>query len=278
MDLNLDLLAQETIDLSKNMKEGHPRQFDGHQLDLLDFEYQEESPEIPAIVDKYYREPEGPGLAFRIEKGIQTFCIRAALVDQIEYLPRDLEQGDRRLFQALRIDELKQLRDVYTFETDTLELAEVILDQFCNRRFPYQEQDLFNLSDPGFSWWLEEKPGSLQIIFQSPGINSRYESLGPLGDGAIAAKRFKTIFSYLAEKDVLQEYVSTQRSITIKHGIKIPKCFALLRELIVEGKDVVQLLQFNEQFEHSRDARTVQLYLKEFSLLRQFWLEIVDRL
>lgn len=273
MDLNLDILAQETIDLSQNLAEEFPRQFDGIQLDLLDIE-SENNKEL----DKNYYEPQGPGLAFRIEKGSQTFCIRAALVDKIEYLPEDLEQGDRRLYQALRIDELKQLRDVYTFETESIEMAEVIIDQFCNRRFPYHEEDLFNISDPGFSWWLDERPGSFQIIFQSPGMNGRYQTLGPLGDSVIASRRFNTLFQGLVEKDILEEYVSSSRLISLRHGGIKPKVFTQVLSLIKEGKDISDSLELSESFKQSRDFRTILLFLKEFSYLRQFWLSIEDHL
>lgn len=271
MDLNLDQLAQETIHLSKNFKAEFDRQFDGHQLDLLD--------DTEAVSDDHlYHEPEGPGLAFRIEKGGQTFCIRAALVDKIEYLPKDLEHGDRRLFKALRIDEIQQLRDVYTFETETLEMAEVIMDQFCNRRFPYHEEDLFNISDPGFSWWLQEGPGSLQISFQSPGVGRRFSSIGPLGDSLIAFKRFQTLFHYLQEQGQGGEFIATARGISMNSGRHKSELFDLLRGLIVEGRDVLPHLKFDSQFQGTKEYKTIILYLRELSFLRQFWLEIVDRL
>jgi hypothetical protein len=277
MDLNLDILAQETIDLSKTLDEKFPRQFDGLQLDLLDLDHHEQE-EGELIDEREYHEPQGPGLAFRIEKGAQTFCIRAALVDQIEYLPNDLEQGDRRLYQALRIDELKQLRDVYTFETETIELAEVIIDQFCNRRFPYHEEDLFNISDPGFSWWLDEKPGAFQIIFQSPGMNGRYQTLGPLGDSTIAARRFQTVFQNLAERETLEEMVATNRLISLKHGANKHDGYTQLLRLIKEGLDISSHLKFNESFKETREHKTILFFLKEFSYLRQFWLSIEERL
>lgn len=284
MDYNFDTLAQETIDLTKQFDDKFPRKFDGVQLDWLseneiELEIIDEHHEVASFKENQeYLEPQGPGLAFRIEKGTQTFCIRAALIDKIEYLARDLEQGDRRLYQSLRIEDLKQLREVYTFETETLELAEVIIDQFCNRRFPYQEQGLFNLSDPGFSWWFEEKLGSFQITFQSPGLNNRYHSLGPLGDTMIATKRFNAIFKNLAEFNSFEEIVATPRSISIRHGQKIPEAFNLLKDLLMEGREIADILKFEKSFQDSRDFKTSLFYLKELAYLRQFWLSIEERL
>ena len=43
---------------------------------------------------------------------------------------------------------------VHWFECESYSQAQIIVDQMMNRRFPYEDEAICNISDPGATWWL----------------------------------------------------------------------------------------------------------------------------
>lgn len=278
--LNFDLnsLAQETLELTRNLRS--KENFDGEE-DAFDFSFQEMEFDFEGNEEEVEAEPEvedipdTPGVLFYLEKGISTFCIRGIVSDDLSWDYDALKRNDPQLITALRLKDDWEIDQIGFFPTLNMELAETICDVMVNRRFPKQEAVLCNLSDPGFSWWMEVGEKSLNIFFQSHGIerDSSLIQLGPLGDPFVSFKRFSRCQGILKNLFPLNEFSATEKSFTLS-TTTANLDFLDFQKIFVNGvfefEDIIQGVGGEEQ--------TFFLYLRELANLRSFWLVIQDLL
>lgn len=271
MTLDLNSLAQETLELSENIRANMGKEFlDAHQgeflfedRDTFDFSEEEDEPvQAPT---------EGPGLFYKLEKGISTFCIRGVVSEDLAWDWEALEKGDTELSQKLKLsEEAAEEETVGFFPCDDLAVAETIYDQMINRRFPRQEAILCNLSDPGFSWWMDKDSHGIRVYFQSHGIerDSSLIQLGPLGDPLIAARRLSRSLGYLKNLFPVNEFSATDKSFMVSTTSSGQEPIKEFFDLFEKGED--SLLS---QDLIKKDP-TFSLYLRELAALRRFWLEV----
>lgn len=278
--LNFDLnsLAHETLELTKNLRGQHS--FDGeNDEDAFDFTFHEnfseeieEEVEVAPPIDEV---PESCGVLYYLEKGISTFCVRGIVSDDLSWDQEALKRNDPQLIKGLRLKEDWSMEDIGFFPTQNMELAETVCDQMVNRRFPRNEAVLCNLSDPGFSWWMQINNSSLDIFFQSHGIerDSSLIQLGPLGDPLISFKRFSRSQGILKNLFSINEFSSTEKAFSLSTS-KPNEFFEMFQRVFTEGafefEDILQELIGEEQ--------VFFLFLREIASLRAFWLAIESRL
>lgn len=326
MDLNT--LAQETLELSENIrreflknKQNGQRdlfsfdEFDGNEIDHLlerefkEIELEQEQRQSEASLEALeelqeevqeetnqdafdfsvpvYEEPaqeggqeieedefalQGPGLIYRLDKGISTFCLRGLASEDLTWDIEAIERQDVDVMRSLKISEEMQLEEVKFFETDDYAMAETIADQMINRRFPRQESMLCNLSDPGFSWWMDEAHGKFAIYFQSHGIerDSSLVQLGPLGDPMIATRRLSRALGVLRRFFPVNEYGVTEKSFEVSTTNANHEGYEAFAKIFLTGE-----FSFQEILPQlSGEEYTLFLYLREVAALRRFWLTI----
>ena len=276
MDLNLESLTKETLKLNES-KGLHSMQMemgfsDDYFADLKSettaFDPFEGAEEVPL--------PESPGVLFYIDKGVSTFCVRAFASEDLDWSFDQLKAGEREVSKALKWSDEENLEDLQFFQTDSLEQAQIITDQLANQRFPRQEDVLCNLSDPGFSWWMDEGDGYFQIFFQSHGIERSldYVKLGPLGDSLIAGMRFKQAEPLLRRLIPIKEFSVTEKSIGMSAVRENCPEFESFKQLFLDGDSDFQ----TRRFEELPQGKTLGLYFKEINLIRNFWLKIEESL
>lgn len=327
-DLTMDLntLAQETLELSenirkeflKNKKEGQRDlfsfdDFEGDEIDHLlegsieesievlkgeeetsqqdafDFstpiynmpeveqereEEEEEELTVDLAKEDQDEQPElqGPGLIYRLDKGISTFCLRGLASEDLMWDVEAIERQDVDVMRSLKINEESQLEEVNFFETDDYAMAETIADHMINRRFPRQESMLCNLSDPGFSWWMDEGSGKFSIYFQSHGIerDSSLVQLGPLGDPMIAFRRLGRALGILRRFFPINEYGVTEKAFEISTTNASHEGYEAFAKIFLMGE-----FPFQEILPQlSGEEHTLFLYLREVAALRRFWLTV----
>jgi len=288
MTIDLNSLAQETLELSENIRAQLGQQLiDAHQGEFtFDGDFEERGEEgfedtfdfsDPIKEDAHEGsqeeaeiEVEGVGLLYKLEKGISTFCIRAVVSEDLAWDKESLERGDVELERSLKIKEEEDLEHVGFFKCEDLAIAETIFDQLINRRFPRQEAMLCNLSDPGFSWWLDLSENALRIYFQSHGIerDDSLIQLGPLGDPMIAARRLSRSLSFMKNIFPVNEFSATDKAFMVSCTSSGLDAFKGFKDLILKGEDT---LLKNQQLV-SIDP-TFSLYLRELAGLRRFWIQ-----
>lgn len=223
-----------------------------------------------------------PGLIYRIDQGQNTFCLRAIVSKNIEgdfaRISRPEELDDEELENVLghlRIQDLNDFQSVFCYQTENLEMAEIIFDTLANRRFPYHEDMLCNLSDPGLSWWMNIGQDNFQIHFKSYGIEraEKLIRLGPVGDPQMAYKYFSQFYSILSELFPISEWVCSEKMISIATP-KANTCFSELRDIFWQGKAP----NFIPPELIKADKRSVILYFKELATIRSFWMQLQKKL
>jgi len=228
--------------------------------------------------------PKAPGLIYLIEKGQNTFCIRGIPVSDIDETitkirsrPDMLSGWQGALFAPDDDSSLEKLsKQLLYFQTPSLELAEILQDHLVNRRFPYEEDVLCNVSDPGFSWWLDDRGNEFSIYFKSYGIN-RIQSqrrLGPIGDAKISSGRFMAMQDIFRTIFPVRDYSITDREMRLAPLSATNAKYIELKDLLIEGKFAWGL----QDFPSTRQGRTLYYFFREMACSRRFWLSIEENL
>ncbi|MBC7712393.1 MAG: hypothetical protein H7177_03590 [Rhizobacter sp.] len=315
-DLSLDLLLQETLALTEYLRSNTPPQKKkegpvqtsflpmeddtDYLLDLADSMISDEVelPEIPEQItqmeifahDQEEREaalfvyPEAPGIIYKIDNGASTFCVRGYSAGNIREAFQELKNVDSAKRPVLKLLKDEDGSSVMFFETKTFELAEAVREQIINRRFPHQEDAVCNISDPGFSWWMDVreaqenglKQGRFEIFFRSHGINraEKYIQLGPIGDGGIAALRMNQARTLLRSSFPISEFSCDDKSFTVASQKPDHLSFISFKNIFLEGINNTEL----ENFPDNSMGRTLFYYFHELAIVRKFWIEVKTKL
>ncbi|MGZ3787021.1 MAG: hypothetical protein ACXVLQ_00780 [Bacteriovorax sp.] len=310
-DLTLDTLLQETLALTEYLRVNNPPATPAAQLstddaqpslfsDDSDDDYlydladsllsdipEEETPEFVPVMEASVEEsfyPETPGIIYKIDNGHSTFCVRGFSATNIREAFLDLKDVTSSKRIILKLDREAILDSVEFFETKSFELAEVVREQIINRRFPHQEDAVCNISDPGFSWWMNidsaaeepQSPGRFEIFFRSHGINraDKYIQLGPIGDGGVAALRMNQARTLLRSSFPISEFSCDDKSFTVASSKPEHLGFISFKNIFLEGVNHTEL----ENFPDNSVGRTLFYYFHELATVRKFWIEVKSKL
>lgn len=267
---SLDQLASETLALTESMTSLFKREMEG-----LQFSSFEERAEIEEGHSREPTYPEAPGVVYRLEIGVSTFAIRALATHDIDETFIYLRSGEPALLQTLKLEpthgDFQELGGVGYFETASLELAQMITSNLSNRRFPRSEDQLCNLSDPGFSWWLESEKNRFTIYYKSHGLGreERFLKLGPIGDRMIHAKRMQALRPLIQGLFPIKEWVSTDKVFSVESVGDHPG-LQVLKEIFTHGRWPAG----HPAFTASKLGLTMFLHLQEITTMRAFWRQL----
>lgn len=285
-DLSLDTLLQETLALSEYLRANSlssvQENDDDYLFDLADSLIVEEEAAAPVEFETFNEPvatqvlPEGPGVIYKIDNGLSTFCVRGFSAANIREAFEEIQDKASSKRIILKLDKEAGTEQVQFFETKSFELAEAIREQIVNRRFPHQEDALCNLSDPGYSWWMNLQPHGFEIFFRSHGINraEKYIQLGPIGDGAVAALRMNQARTLLRSSFPISEYSCDDKSFTVASTKPEHLSFVSFRNIFLEGANQTEL----ENFPDNSVGRTLFYYFHELAAVRKFWIEVKSKL
>ena len=236
----------------------------------LDFLMQETFALAESATVSVSTKPMAAGLIYRIDDGGSTFCIRGIATSNID------EEFNHINRAALKISDDFDLDSLYFFELPTIEQAEAVIEQLCNRRFPKQEDSLCNISDPGFSWWMDSQPDRFEIFFRSHGINraDKYIQLGPIGDQKMAALRMSQVQPLLRNTFPISEFSNTNKGFAIGSLKPEQLGFKSFRDIFLKGENRTTL----ENFPDNGLGRTLYFYFHELASIRKFWIEVQTKL
>ncbi len=151
-------------------------------------------------------------------------------------------------------------------------------EQIINRRFPHQEDSLCNISDPGFSWWMDVSGsgGRFEIFFKSHGINraDKYIQLGPIGDGGVAALRMNQARTLLRSSFPISEFSCDDKSFSVASQKPDHLGFISFKNIFLEGINNTD----TENFPDNSMGRTLYYYFHELAIVRKFWIEVKTKL
>lgn len=258
--MQFDLLARETLELSRNLD---PSMFD--EDSRADF--------LPT--SKAFR-PQGPGLIYRVIMGGSTFSLRGIPCENIAEVIGEIDNGSTEYLRQLKIESNDEEVEIFHFKCDFIEQAEIIQDQLFNRRFPLYEDVVCNISDPGYSWWMEPGSEHLTVYFKAQSVEREKNliKLGPVGDYALAHRRFSELGKVLKNLFPVRDFSCDERRLIIKPVDTKNPNFEAVHGIFAKGRAPTALPGFGpEEF-----GRTLFFYLSELACVRSFWMDLVPRL
>lgn len=217
--------------------------------------------------------PLAPGIIFRIDRGANTFCVRGFTTENINYQLKALPYESAKL---MLLKAQNENDNIFYFETKTFEVAEIIKDQIINRRFPIQEDAVCNISDPGYSWWMDVTPGRFEIHFKSNSIQraEKFVKLGPVGDSKIAMLRLNQAHALLRSSFPLTEFSCTDKSLVVATSKPDHSSFLSFQNIFLHGENHT----CPENFPDNSTGKTLYFYFLELATLRKFWIEVEAKL
>lgn len=230
-----------------------------------------------------------PGVFYNLEKKVSTFVIRIFKSDDLSIdLPLILANPEN--YPSLRLlgDDGRAIKEkLKFFECDMPSLASDIKNELSNKRFPIFEENVFNVSDPGDSWWVKVEKSELKVFFKL----SRTESmeslikLGPLGDTNAAMEKFKKLYGYFRMLFPVADYASAHAQFNIRCENAHDPIFKDFVKIFTDGDSGFEFWEYLRKLEmNSMDKpfldslRQANLFLMQIANMRRFWIEIQNDL
>lgn len=223
--------------------------------------------------------PTDPGVLYHIQKSTSVFVIRTLVSrnireDYLKILENPDEYPSLRLIDEENSDIEGRLR---FFVVENPYQAEVIHDQLNNRRFPRDEEMMCNLSDPGFSWWLTLREGSLQVAFNlSSSMENGTIKLGPLGDRELAVRNF-LLFGELLVRSGIPVAVQNEpnRVVFEEEESLLLEEIRDLFEMGVMGQGLIDLFKLlSKRSLEEGSLESLWYYFQELASVRRFWIQV----
>lgn len=224
--------------------------------------------------------PETAGLLYHIQKSTSLFVIRTFISSNIR---RDYDEvvNSPENYPSLRLIETDSIEDLSAklrfFTVDNLCHAELIHEYVNNRRFPRFEENVCNISDPGFSWWMVKKEKKFQVALTlSLSSEDGMIKLGPLGDHQVALKRMSEFESLLSDVGLALNFqMETNRFVV--EGSEDDLLMDDLRDLFefgVIGDDLANLFRLLAiKLPSDPRLETTWFYFEELAAMRRFWIQ-----
>ena len=152
--------------------------------------------------------PETAGVLYHVQQNASTFVVRVLPSKNIRADFKNIKKHPD-LYPNMRLDdELIEQGELRYFECDSIQLARSVKLNLANKRFPTFEENVFNVSDPGDSWWMATGEGELKIYFKLSRTEKlhRLTKLGPLGDGKIYENLFLQMRGYFQKLFPLERF------------------------------------------------------------------------
>ncbi len=222
--------------------------------------------------------PTKPGIIYHIQKASAVFVIRTFVSKNIreDYL-KIMERPED--YPSLRLTDLDGSLQEHLrfFIVENPSEAEIIHDQIHNRRYPFNEEIMCNLSDPGFSWWLTKKPKGFQLSFTiSVSYHDDNLKLGPLGDRELAIRMFQRFENLVASAGIAMNIQNEMNRVQftdceefIMEELKDLFEFGIVNETL---KDLFKILGRKSQ--NQSFLEEVWYYFNELGAMRRFWIQV----
>lgn len=264
---DISFLVQETFkDVEKSKKGGFLSHFLGQEEELA---------------------PESSGVFYKLELKAATYVVRIFASDNLQ---RDLKNIKKHpdMYPTLRLTEEDLISGrLQFFVCDGLKLAESLKANLANKRFPLFEENVFNVSDPGDSWWLNVEESSLKIYFKLSRTEnmSRLIKLGPLGEGRRYSELFVQLRGYFQKLFPVSDYACGNGQISMSCLDPQNNNFYSLIQLFKHGELNSDLFEFLRRWESDpasanfRDSIQKANYtMVELATMRRFWLDIQEQI
>ena len=231
---------------------------------------------------------EVPGFLYHLQKKPSTFVIR---IYPSQNLREDYLNVKKHpdLFPVLRLNEAEgdPIDSLEYFECDRLELAKAIKSILGNKRFPIFEERVFNISDPGDSWWLKMDDQRLTILFKLSHTEdiTKLVKLGPLGDPLKSMEILNQLYGYFKMLFPIDDYSCGHGQWSVSCSEENEIVFNYLKNLLITGETSHDFWEYLRRLEFEAEGKPyleslqkANYFLMEISCIRNFWKHIEESL
>lgn len=219
------------------------------------------------------------GVLVNVEIKVSTFVIR---IKACEDLAHEFDKAtlNPELYPSLRLSKESKLS---FFACDNLQIAKLIKERFANKRFPINEEHIFNVSDPGDSWWLAQNGKELSINFKLSQTHNISEliKLGPLGEATASVKMFGALSGYFQLLFPVLDYSTSSSQVVMTSKAANDPIFEGFKKLLIDGEADYEFWEKLRalEVEHAganfiESLKKANHFLLELSTLRTFWSEV----
>ncbi len=230
---------------------------------------------------------EVPGFFYNLQKKSSTFVIRIFPTNNLKQEYNNITNHPD-LYPSLRLEEDdKPLREkLKFFECDRVEIAQKIKAHLGNKRFPIFEEHIFNVSDPGDSWWYKDNDNEISIHFKLSRTEDigQLTKLGPLGDSVESLELFKQLFGYFKLIFPVENYSSGHGQVNMSVTNE-DQMFTYFKQLLVDGETSHEFWEFLRNLEmtsqekpYLESLQKANYFMMELSFIRHFWKTIEEQL
>lgn len=242
---------------------------------------------IPQIFKQEEDLPEEmPGFLYHLQKKPSTFVIRIYPSKNLRSDYLNIKKHPD-LFPTLRLNEVQgdMIEQLQYFECDRYEFALSIKNNLGNKRFPIFEERIFNISDPGDSWWLKLDDQRITILFKLSHTDDikKLVKLGPLGDPIKTMDILGQLYGYFQMIFPIMDYSSCHGQWSVSCGERDNSNFDYLKQLFLSGETSHELWEYLRRLEFEADSKIVldslqraNYFLMEMSYIRNFWKQIEE--
>lgn len=225
----------------------------------------------------------GTGILYRVSRAGSTFVIKGIVIEQASEELQDCFAHFEN-YPQLGIQEREELVELDFFPTHNLELAKTLLSRFKGKRFPVDEANLLNISDPGHTWWLKVNETSLEIYFALSCTDqlNQLQKIGPLADSAHVVKCFQKY------SKVFQNYFGPLSVSNSRHKMELAfsnrEQINELLHILRFGKisaGLSQTLKLDLQTASGLEKvnlMSCQHFIEDLALAREFWAQVECKL
>jgi hypothetical protein len=242
---------------------------------LLEEEYWEPDYKTMAV-------PESSGIFFHVETHGGTFVIRTLVSENLKATFTRIQENPEE-YPSLRLIQNGEVAwgELEWFETEHLAQAEMIHERLGQRRFPLKEESVCNISDPGFSWWLEVTPYGFSLHPKIKHLSNQLIQLGPIADMSLASRRWREmseVFSLLPLKiEMSVENTSLSFLCTREQWLSDEIAKVFVQGIVSkELEDVFRIL--SKRCSSLGLLETSWYFLNEVAVTRRFWLQVTEGL
>ena len=223
-----------------------------------------------------------PGLFFNVDKKSRVFIIRCLETDN---LARDYGQilNNPENYPSLKIDLEKDIHSqLLHFECKNLQIAKSIKENISHKRFPLEEENLFNVSDHSDHWWVDVGDSEMTISFKLRSNNQKSFKIGALGDAKELGIKLKKLYGYFKLLFPISEYSLSDSQFKISTSEPNNPIFEDLKNIFISGDthrgfwnylSDLELRSKNELYVN--DLKEANSLLLDLASNRRFW-KLVD--
>lgn len=227
------------------------------------------------------------GVLFRIQRNAATFVLRIHPAEDLRSEYQNILKHPS-MYPSMRFEEEDIIaEELMYYVCDDVRIGQVLKDKLGNKRFSINEEQVFNISDPGDSWWLKREDNKVSIFFKLSHTQDMSDliKLGPLGDPDSSLEAFSKLYGYFEMLFPLEDYSSGFGQFSFTVGAGRQPIFEQLFRLFAQGDvspvfwDYLRDLEIQNQNKPYLDAlRKANYFILELAETRRFWLEIQSKL